>query len=122
VAELTTGAAGAFSFGKALRLRKHPQFVQIQRQGQRCRRGGLIFLLQPNQLPNSRLGITITRKTQPQACKRNQMKRRLREAFRTASLPGGWDIVIIVTRQGFELNLQQVRELILWAVKRENPS
>lgn len=122
MAELTTGGAGAFGFGKALRIRKRLQFVQIQRHGQRCRRDGLIFLLQPNQLPNSRLGITITRKTQPQANKRNQMKRRLREAFRTASLAGGWDIVIIVTREGFKLKLEQIKELILWAMKRVNPS
>lgn len=50
----------------------------------------------PNGLTITRLGISISKKTCPNATERNKLKRLIREVFRKnkAALPKGYDILI----------------------------
>jgi ribonuclease P protein component len=108
------------AFPKANRLRKRLEFVAAQKYGRRRKREGLIFLLRWNMAERTRLGITVTRRTQPLAARRNRLRRLLREAFRLnySLLPQGWDILVIVTREAAGLTLPQAGEAILWAMRR----
>lgn len=50
----------------------------------------------PNQLPQARLGITVSRKVSPRAVQRNRIKRQVRESFRQHRLTFcGVDLVVI---------------------------
>jgi ribonuclease P protein component len=56
-----------------------------------------LFVLS-NSLEVSRLGITATRKLGG-AVSRNRAKRRVREMFRTMSIPDGLDLVVVARRE-----------------------
>jgi ribonuclease P protein component len=72
---------GNHCFRREERLRKRPQFLGVYAQGEKF--GGSFFyayfLL--NQLPYSRLGLTVSRRVGGPV-DRNRVKRRLREIFR----------------------------------------
>jgi ribonuclease P protein component len=82
---------------KAERLLKRTDFKACERFG--ARKGGrsLVIYAAPNGLEWSRLGLTVSRKA-GNAVRRNQWKRRLRDAFRRnkTELPVGYDFVVIV--------------------------
>ncbi|MDR1396485.1 MAG: ribonuclease P protein component [Desulfarculales bacterium] len=108
------------TFPKANRLRRRPEFVAAQQYERRRKREGLIFLLRPNPVAVTRLGITVTRRSQPLAVRRNRARRLLREAFRLnyGLLPQGWDLLVIVTKEALGLTLPQAGKAILWAMGR----
>lgn len=69
----------------------------------------LILLSMDNNLPASRFGITVSRKT-GNAVTRNRIKRRIRELQRLnrGSTLAGKDIVVIATRQASEASFQEM--------------
>lgn len=62
------------------RLKKRPDFLNIQKQGQKWVSRGLILQVIPNDLGQKRAGFTVTKRTDKSAVKRNRIKRRLRAA------------------------------------------
>ena len=86
--------------GRANRVRKRAEFLEIQGDGVRVNGDCLVFILKrrPNGSP-LRLGITASRKIGG-AVQRSRARRLIREAFRAvfAELPSGLDIVVIVRR------------------------
>lgn len=44
----------------------------------------------PNNLPNSRLGLVVSKKVERSAVKRNRIKRLFRETFRTSQTDNDW--------------------------------
>ncbi len=79
-------------------LEKRADFLRIN---QRCRKWtahGLVLQALPNDLNQTRVGFTVTKKTESSAVKRNRIKRRLRAAA-AAVLPlharPGHDYVLI---------------------------
>lgn len=84
-----------YKFPKAMRLLKRYQFKQMANSGL-CRIGQLLIIeIRKNKLPNSRLGITVSRKF-GKSHERNRFKRLVREAFRLSQnfLPKGYDFNI----------------------------
>lgn len=85
------------SFPRALRLRRRPQFLQIQRNGKRVHTKHFILIVSPRTDGEvGRFGVTVTKKVAG-AVGRNRVKRVLREVFRRNRhyFPSGYDVVVI---------------------------
>lgn len=82
-------------YPKTHRLLKRHQFKQVSSRAQRLQGNWLFVEVSSNIHPNTRLGITVTRKY-GNACLRNRFKRAVREAFRSCyqQLPCGVDLIV----------------------------
>lgn len=80
----------------SMRIRTQRQFQHVISSGRRKANARLTVFVAPNDLSHSRLGIS-TGKRFGNACRRNRVKRLLRESFRLQQhqLPAGIDIVCI---------------------------
>lgn len=98
---------------KALRIRAKGDFDRAYQQGISRRSGPLIMHALPNELPYSRLGMSVSRRV-GNAVRRNRIRRLLREAYRLerAKLPAGYDVVITVRPHG-GLELDDCRRRIV---------
>ena len=85
-----------YRFGKRDRLRKRPEFLQLGDRGKRLFSRHFILVFDRSQHPDSRLGITVTKKIGP-AVTRNRLKRICREFFRRHRdlLGAAYDVHII---------------------------
>ena len=113
----------AEGFPKTLRLTKRIQYLALQKGGRRVHTGNLLILWRMNGLAFSRLGITVTKRI-ANAVGRNRVKRRVREAFRTAgeNLPSGLDLVVVAKKGSPLLEASQVADQFnqaLAALKKE---
>ena len=87
---------GPATFPKACRLRKRQSFLHVQATGRRWSGRFLTFLRSASSSPNTRLGLTVSRKV-GNAVARNSVKRKLRELWRhhRGSWPVAMDVVIV---------------------------
>ena len=99
----------AEGFPKTLRLNKRTQYLALQKGGRRVHTRNFLVLWRMNGLEFSRLGITVTKRI-ANAVGRNHVKRRVKEAFRTAgkSLPPGLDLVVVAKKGSPLLETSQV--------------
>ncbi|MGH7914091.1 MAG: ribonuclease P protein component [Candidatus Binataceae bacterium] len=99
-------SANSAEFGKADRLRKSGEFIQLQRQGARHQSGHFVLYgLGGAKDERSRLGITVSRRV-GNSVVRNRLKRRVRECYRLklrAMLPAGVAMVVIARKGAGEL-------------------
>jgi len=72
---------GAYSYKKRHRLTRRDEFVRLSRLGKRCDSTHFFAVFQPGSGPDSRLGVTVTRKVGCAAV-RTRIKRLVREYFR----------------------------------------
>lgn len=72
-------------FPKSLRLRKRYQFQRVSHNAKRYVGSWMIIEAKPTQGPNTRLGITVSRRY-GKSNERNRFKRLVREAFRRCHL------------------------------------
>ncbi len=95
-----TGKKTDLRFPREARIRSRAEYLKVQNTGQRSRGRNLIILSIDNDLPITRFGITVSRKT-GKAVTRNWIKRRLREIQRQnrSRFVSGKDVVVIATRQ-----------------------
>ena len=84
-------------FNRQRRLTRKSQFDVMYKEGTRRSSGPLIVHTRSNDLPYSRLGLSIPKRV-GNAVKRNTIKRRCREAFRISQheLPHALDILITI--------------------------
>jgi len=96
LSSLTSPSSPGWSFPKAERIRKRPDFVRIQGEGRKVVTKHLLAFYQFASDRPPRLGITASRKVGG-AVERNRVKRLLREAFRLHKheLPPGLELVLI---------------------------
>jgi ribonuclease P protein component len=107
-------------FGRADRLRKSGEFIQLQRRGARYQSGHFVLYgLGGAKDEPSRLGITVSRRV-GNAVMRNRLKRRVRECYRLklrAMLPAGVAMVVIARKGAGNLEWTMIdAELIAGAV------
>lgn len=110
---------------QSARLRRHGDFVVVQRRG----RGGSNALLTLRALPNdadtSRFGFLISKRV-GKAVVRNRARRRLREICRREPVAPGWDLVLIakpaIVNAPFEAIVGSVRELFARARAYRQPA
>ena len=69
------------AYPKAARVRRRPEFLTIQRDGQRRHTPHLVVIRRTTSGPGSRLGVTVSKRI-GNAVVRNRVKRLLREVFR----------------------------------------
>ncbi|MDY6851337.1 MAG: ribonuclease P protein component [Thermodesulfobacteriota bacterium] len=110
-----------FGFRKAERLLKRREFLAVSKDARRrFETENFLILLRPNQLPQTRLGVTVTKKVGPAAVTRNRIKRQVREFFRLnkEALPPGQDVLVIAHRGATGLNHHLVQEELKVLVNR----
>ena len=97
-----------FLFTKADRILKRREFIALAESGRKIQNEHFIAIFSPNQLGQSRIGITVTKKVGP-AVKRNRIKRLVREYFRLSrhQLAGHWDINMIAKRQDTDFSAEK---------------
>jgi len=78
---------------RAARVRKRPEYLEIQNRGRRATSAHLLLFALPG---SGRLGVTVSRKVGG-AVERNRVKRWIRECFRRtrASFPVSLDLVVV---------------------------
>lgn len=95
-------------FGPDRRVRKRPEFLEIQRIGRRVKTSHFVWIIAPSTSPDgpSRLGITASKRTGNSA-RRSRLKRVVRAAFREMNgmLPPGYDLVVICLKDEPDMGL-----------------
>ena len=86
-----------YTYPRSHRLSGKLQFAAVYEGGRKESRGPVTALAIPNDLPHTRLGLSVSRRVGT-APRRNRIKRLLREAFRLHrhDCPRGYDLVIVV--------------------------
>ncbi len=120
----TTGASGgdAQRFRSADRLKKRYEFRRVQLSGRRIHTPHFLLVVQPNALPNTRLGITVTKKV-GNAVQRNRIKRVVREVFRNNRLlfPVSHDVVFIAKRDAKGISYEALLGELQRAARKLQP-
>jgi ribonuclease P protein component len=106
------------SAGAARRVRKRPEFLEIQSSGRRIPTRDFVLIIAPATTPHQppRLGVTASKRV-GNAVRRNRLKRIVRAAFHLLPdlVPPGFDLVVICRRDypeiGTESTLAQWREV-----------
>ncbi len=75
----------------------------------------------PNTVGKPRLGLSVSKKVGT-AVKRNRVRRRLKEIFRSslAGLPGELDLVISARPAAAEASFEELSEEFLWGMRKLN--
>lgn len=103
------------------RLTDSPEFERVYRQG-RAFRGRLFSVHEfPNELGNSRLGLSVSRKV-GNAVTRNTVRRRLKEVFHSTlpQVSGTADFVISARPSAAEASYAELGEELARALKKLN--
>lgn len=103
-----------FSFPKRERLSKSKDFKRVYEAGRLiCNKYLLLYSLS-TQNPYRRIGFSVSKKI-GKSCKRNRIKRLLREVYRLnrPRLKGGVDIVVVARTGVGELDLQSLKDCLL---------
>lgn len=106
---------------KKYRLRANSDFERIRREGSTWLHPLLVMSVLPSEQEHSRFGFAVGRRT-GKAVKRNQIKRRMREAVRLRmqrdEIAAGWDIVFIARRPIRDASYHQVDHAIGLLLRR----
>jgi ribonuclease P protein component len=97
-------------FPKRERVRRRPDYLAIQRRGERIHLRFLLSFVRSGQIEGvTRLGITVSKKV-GNAVVRNRAKRLIREAWRRAKdeFPTGLDIVVVAKRDAAEASFAEI--------------
>jgi ribonuclease P protein component len=96
------------------RLRKTKEFDKVFRSSLRVKSGYFAIIANPNNLPNPRFGIIVSKKV-GKAHTRNLIKRRIREIIRVnlARIPTLYDYVIVTYPQIADIDFDLLSKEIL---------
>ena len=71
----------------------------------------------PNDLPYVRVGLAVSKRV-GNAVARNLVKRRIRNAFASMDISGGWDVVVTAKPDSSEVSYAKLDESIQKSIKR----
>jgi ribonuclease P protein component len=110
---------GPFSFPRSKRLRTRGDFLRARSRGDRIHGRRFIYYIAPGATSESRLGITVSKKV-GNAVRRNQIKRRVREAFRLHPhlFPRPVDVIVIAKQDGGDFGYAEVRDELIDVITR----
>lgn len=104
---------------KSTSLTSSLEFERVYREGSVCR--GSLFSVHalPNTVGRPRLGLSVSKRVGV-AVKRNAVRRRLREIFRSAApdMPGGVDIVVSARAAAADADFEELNEEFLGAMRK----
>ncbi len=103
------------------RLQKRPEFLHTAKAGKRWVSSGLILQAVPNNLEQSRFGLTITKKIYKQAVKRNRIRRRMRALAYDVLVENakqGYDFVLIGKTETIDRPYTDLVKDLNWCLKR----
>lgn len=97
---------------KEKRVRNERDFKRIYQKGSFFSAKSLSVNFMPNRMSFPRLGIVVSKKTEPKAVNRNKTKRRFREASRKLYdvLPSGYDVIVTVKKPGVAQNFSEIEK------------
>lgn len=98
------------------RLRASADFASLFKSGQRYSDPRFVIYYRPNTLTAARLGLAVSKRVARKATRRNQLKRLLRETFRTLteSLPA-LDLVVLLRPDAASADGQMLRASLVRA-------
>jgi ribonuclease P protein component len=106
-------ASGLQRFPRAFRLRRHSEFLAVQRKGRRRTTPHFVVITRPKKNLPSRLGITTSKKVGI-APDRNRIRRLVRECFRRGGqIAPPQDVVIIALPGAAGLTYHEVADELL---------
>lgn len=107
-------------YTRAMHVLKGGHFGRAYRRGSRAKGAWMTVAVVENELPVTRLGLSIGKSVWRSAVRRNRVRRVFREAFRLAhpELPVGLDVILIGSRPRIEPTLAPVQAELLELVAR----
>ncbi|NLN14591.1 MAG: ribonuclease P protein component [Tissierellia bacterium] len=103
---------------KRYRLRKNMEFKRVYDQGRNYWNRNLILYVRKNDLNETRVGFTITKKI-GNSVVRNKIRRRMREIYRLNfhNLKAGYDLVFITKKNVVDLSFKELESSMLHIMK-----
>lgn len=103
------------------RLQKRSDFLRANGVAKKWVSKGIIVLILPNDLEKRRFGITVTKKLEKSAVRRNRMKRRLRAVCKDV-LPAygtaGTDYILIARPDTATRPYTDLKQDLVWCLKK----
>jgi len=106
------------SFPAHCRIKKRSEILEIQELGNKHFARHFLTIVSPSERAVSRLAVTVSKRVNRKAVKRNLVKRRVREIFRLNRyrLKGNFDILVIARKNAFEISFSETKREILGAL------
>lgn len=99
---------------KKYRLRKNMEFKRVYNGGKSYWNRNLILYVRKNDLENSRIGITITKKI-GNAVVRNRIRRRMKEILRLKlrNIKSGYDLILIPKKNVQDISYKDLESAMI---------
>jgi ribonuclease P protein component len=104
-----------YKFPASNRLKNSREFLEVQEKAAKHHCKHFLILIAASDKGRNRLGITVTKKIDKRAVKRNKIKRRIRDIFRLNQhlLRENFDIIIIARKNAAEIEYKDTAREIL---------
>ena len=98
------------------RLRKRAEYLRIQSKGKKAKSKYFLISVVENNFECSRIGVTITKKIDKRAARRNRLRRRVKEVFRkfNSKFELNADIVVVGLKNSTEVDFTQIKKDLVY--------